>query len=68
MLFSSTISFHSEDVSFELDNPDRTIDWVNDVISKEGKETGEISYIFCSDEYLHKVNLEHLKLCIFKFK
>ena len=60
MLFSSTISFHSEDISFELDNSNQTIDWIKDVIDKEGKKTGEISYLFCSDEYLHRVNLKHL--------
>jgi rRNA maturation RNase YbeY len=24
------------------------------------KKTGEINYVFCSDLYLHKINLEHL--------
>jgi rRNA maturation RNase YbeY len=27
----------------------------------EGKKEGEINYIFCDDEYLHKINLEYLK-------
>jgi rRNA maturation RNase YbeY len=26
----------------------------------EGKKEGEINYIFCDDEYLHKINLEYL--------
>jgi rRNA maturation RNase YbeY len=60
MLFSSIISFHSEGLDFELDNPDQISNWIKGVIDKEGKETGEITYIFCSDEYLHKVNMEHL--------
>lgn len=60
MSFSSSISFHSEDISFELNNPNMTQVWVEKTIQQEGKCLGEISYIFCSDEYLHKINLEHL--------
>lgn len=60
MPFSSSISFHSEDISFELDNPNITQVWVEKTILQEGKCLGEISYIFCSDNYLHKINLEHL--------
>jgi ssRNA-specific RNase YbeY (16S rRNA maturation enzyme) len=32
---------------------------VCEVIESEKKE-GEINYIFCDDEYLHKINLEYL--------
>ncbi len=30
------------------------------VITSENKKEGEINYIFCDDEYLHKINLEYL--------
>jgi len=60
MFFQSLISFDSEDISFELENADSMQKWINNTIVKEGKSVGEISYIFCSDEYLHKINLEHL--------
>jgi len=57
---SSIITFHTEDIFFDLDNQTEVLKWINKTISNEGKSTGEISYIFCSDNYLHKINLEHL--------
>jgi rRNA maturation RNase YbeY len=30
------------------------------LLLSEGKKEGEINYIFCDDEYLHKINLEYL--------
>ena len=56
----SSINFHSEDVDFHLINEKKTIKWIKDSIKNENKIVGEISYIFCSDEYLHKMNLEYL--------
>ena len=57
---STLINFHSEDVDFHLVNEKKTIKWIKDSIKNETKIVGEISYIFCSDEYLHKMNLEYL--------
>ena len=34
--------------------------WVKSVAKSEGKEAGNINYIFCDDEYLHKINVEYL--------
>jgi len=61
MFIQNSISFDSEDLSFELDRPNLVKDWILYTINNENKITGEISYIFCSDEYLHKINLEHLQ-------
>jgi probable rRNA maturation factor len=55
------ISFHAEGVSFNLKNNTAIKDWIISTISKEDKKVGEITYVFCSDKYLHKINLEHLK-------
>lgn len=52
--------FHSEDISFELDKKPAIISWLSYSITNEQKEPGEISYIFCSDDFLHKMNVEHL--------
>jgi len=30
-------------------------------LQSEGKEAGNINYIFCDDEYLHKINVEYLQ-------
>lgn len=34
--------------------------WIEKIIASEGKELGEINYIFCDDAYLHKINVEYL--------
>ncbi|AXT61873.1 rRNA maturation RNase YbeY [Aquimarina sp. AD10] len=41
-------------------NEDRISSWISEVISSESKEEGEISFIFCDDEYLLKLNKEFL--------
>ena len=53
------IEFFSE-TGFTLQNPDEVGQWVSKIITQEKCEEGEISYIFCDDEYLHKLNLEFL--------
>ena len=35
--------------------------WLLEVIKQEGKIPGVVNYIFCSDEFLVKVNIEFLK-------
>lgn len=54
------INFNYE-TDFIIDNEDEIASWLSNVIKSEGKKEGEINYIFCDDEYLHKINLEHLK-------
>lgn len=57
---SSSISFHSEDVDFQLENEQKFIDWINSTIQQEEKSATEITYVFCSDEYLYQMNLDYL--------
>ena len=45
---------------FVLENEEVISSWLEDVILSEDKKLGEINYIFCDDEYLHKINLEYL--------
>ncbi|WP_211356858.1 rRNA maturation RNase YbeY [Phaeodactylibacter luteus] len=54
------ISFHHEDVAFLPDSPSLLERWVEAVIEKENCTLQELTYIFCSDEYLYQVNLEYL--------
>lgn len=35
--------------------------WIKDVVESHKKTVGKISYVFCSDEYLLKMNNEYLK-------
>lgn len=48
------------DTEFELLEQDRLKDWITKSIISEGFEVGEISYVFCDDEHLHKLNVEFL--------
>ena len=53
------INFNYE-TDFELTNETQIEKWISKVIQSENKTTGEISYIFCNDDYLLKLNQEHL--------
>lgn len=53
------ISFNYE-TDFQLDNEEAFENWILRAIASESKELGEISYIFCDDEYLHKINVAYL--------
>ncbi len=53
------INFNYES-DFNLDNEEATAAWLGNVITSENKKEGEINYIFCDDEYLHKINVEYL--------
>ena len=53
------ISFNYE-TDFTLDNESIYEDWISRIIDSEGFELGEINYIFCDDEYLHKINVDYL--------
>ena len=45
---------------FEISNADVINSWLQGVIQDEKKELGELNYIFCDDEYLHKMNVQFL--------
>ena len=54
------IDFNYES-DFKLANEDAISSWISNVILSENKKEGDINYIFCDDDYLHKINLEHLQ-------
>ena len=53
------INFYSEN-DFKLEGIPGYENWVKEVISSEGKKTGEISFIFCDDDYLLDINQKYL--------
>ena len=53
------IDFNYE-TDFELEDEERYSQWLSAVILSESKKEGEINYIFCDDDYLHKINVEYL--------
>jgi probable rRNA maturation factor len=54
------VSFHFEDVSFELPDEAGLTDWLVSVAAAESKPFDELHFIFCSDEYLRQINVEYL--------
>lgn len=54
------ISFNYE-IDFELQDETAFANWLSKVILSENKTEGDINYIFCNDDYLHKINLEYLE-------
>ena len=54
------INFYSE-TEFSLANADSISNWISAIVVSEGYELGDISYIFCDDSYLLKLNSQFLK-------
>jgi len=54
------IRFFSEEIEFKILNPNKVKAWLIQSANQERKEITEISYIFCSDPYLLKLNQEYL--------
>ena len=58
----SGITFQVEDdLDFSLEKETKVINWIKKIIKQEGKTAGTISYLFCSDDYLLKINKQFLK-------
>ncbi len=56
----SPILFHNKDISYELDNTSEIISWILACIDDEKTSLNFVNFIFCSDSYLHTINLEYL--------
>jgi rRNA maturation RNase YbeY len=53
------ISFNYES-DFILDQEERFTSWIETIVISENKTVGEISYVFCDDDYLHAINVQYL--------
>jgi rRNA maturation RNase YbeY len=54
------IIFFNEDIDFKFQGKNNFKAWLKKVADKEGFKTKDLNYIFCSDEYLHKINVDYL--------
>lgn len=54
------ITYHCEDISFDLKSKLLNNRWIKTVCSSESKKLGDIAFIFCSDDYILDVNVEYL--------
>jgi probable rRNA maturation factor len=55
------IAFYAEDIELPKINQQKVTEWIKTVAQTYGKRTGDISYIFCSDEKILEVNRQYLK-------
>ena len=56
-----SISYHAENVSKPKLKYRIVSNWLKQVIYKFGCITGDLTYIFCSDEYLKEINSRYLR-------
>ena len=56
-----SITFHKEEIEFDLPAEEKLIAWLLDIASNEDKTITQFSYIFCSDDYLLNINKTYLK-------
>ena len=54
------INFHFEDTEFQFSDLKKVENWINQTIETEKCFTGNVTYIFCSDNYLLDVNRKYL--------
>jgi rRNA maturation RNase YbeY len=54
------VDFFDQDISFKIPKPRKTTRWIRSVIAEENKELTHLNYIFCSDQYLLKINKDYL--------
>jgi probable rRNA maturation factor len=57
---NNKIHFFEEDIVFTLPQKQKHREWLTDLATTEGFKIKELNYIFCTDEYLHKINVEYL--------
>lgn len=55
-----SISFHVEEIDFVFPETEKAIKWLNQIAKEENKQIVSLEYVFCDDEYLHKINLKYL--------
>ncbi|WP_428327793.1 rRNA maturation RNase YbeY [Mucilaginibacter sp.] len=54
------IQFFEEDIAYKLKNKIAVRQWITDTIQAEGYKLKELTYIFCTDEYLLQINQQYL--------
>ncbi|UZD21556.1 rRNA maturation RNase YbeY [Algoriphagus halophytocola] len=54
------INFFTEEVNFILTKKNKRKSWLKEIANSEGFSISELNFIFCSDHYLHEINLEYL--------
>ncbi len=56
----NNIFFHTQNISLKFAKKRIVKNWLSSIIINEGKNLGEISIVFCSDDYLLEINKKYL--------
>jgi len=54
------INYQSQDIKFVLKEKRKVSKWINDVVKLHQKKLGNVSYIFCSNQYILELNQQYL--------
>lgn len=55
------ITFITDDIKFVLHDKEKLRKWISLCLKNQQKKMGTIAFVFCSDNYLLKINKEYLK-------
>ena len=55
------IHYYNEDSTFKLEHPQLINHWIKSVFSEENCSFVTLNFIFCSDTYLHELNMKYLQ-------
>ena len=55
-----SIFFFKESIKFRLSKRKQLMDWILEIIKKEGYSISNINFIFCTDSSLRKINKQYL--------
>lgn len=56
----ATVQFFTEKISFSLSRPRKTSHWLQTVARQNGYKIHSLTYVFCSDAFLGKMNKDFL--------
>ncbi len=54
------IHFHTEDIKFVFKNKTEIKQWITSVAKGKKRKVGDLSFVFCSDGFLLRLNKEYL--------
>lgn len=55
------IHFFQENISFPFRDRNKTKAWIRDCVQEENRDLQELSIVFCSDDFLHSLNVTYLQ-------
>ena len=57
---SKLIQFHNADINYQIKEIKNLRKWLIYIVNTKNKSIESINYIFCSDSYLHEINIKYL--------